>query len=213
MLEQELKNIWRNSSRAEKIKFDLSRLLIDLKGKMNRIEKSIRRRDKVEITVAILMIPIFGYFVYEIPFPLTKIGSILTIIWFVYLIFKLRDVKKHKPPVDLTLSFRKQLENQKAYMLQQARLLDTVLYWYLLPPLVANAILVLGLGDPAEYAWTNSLANKILPIPLMSKIVYLVFVAVLYAGILWINKRTVNKTFKPVIKEIERVQHQLESEQ
>ncbi len=150
MLEQELKNIWKNSSQAAKIKFDLSRLLSALNGKMNRIEKSIRRRDITETTVAILMIPVFGYFAYEIPFPLTKVGSILIIIWLGYLIFKLRDVKKHKPRVDLTLSFREQLENQKAYMLQQARLLDTVLYWYLLPPFIANAILVLGLGNPAE---------------------------------------------------------------
>lgn len=212
MLEQELKELWKNSSETEKIKFEMSRLLIDLKNRLSRIERSIRNRDKAEITTAILMIPIFGYFAYEIPFVVTKVGCILTMIWFGYLIFKLRNVKKHKLSINPALSFREQLANQKAYLLQQARLIDTVLYWYLLPPLVAHAILVLGLGDPAEYGWSNIIANEILPIPLINKIVYLIFAAVLYAGILWINKRTVKKNYKPVIKDIERVQHQLESE-
>lgn len=212
MLEQELKNIWRNSSRAEKIKFDLSRLLIDLKGKMSHIERSIRKRDIVESLAAIFVILIFGYFAYVIPFVVTKVGSIFIMIWGGYLIYKLRHVKKHKLPIDQALSFREQLENQKAYMLQQARLLDTVLYWYLLPPFIGNIIFILGLGDPVEYGWSHIFA-KILPIPLINKIGYLIFCAVLYAGILWINKHTVNKTFKPIIKEIERVQHQLESEQ
>lgn len=212
MLEQELKEIWRNSSETERIKFEMSRLLIDLKNKMSRLERFIRIRDISEITTAIIFIPIFGYFAYEIPFVVTKIGCIFTMIWFGYLIFKLRDVKKHKLSIDPALSFREQLANQKAYILQEARLIDTVLYWYLLPPLVAHAILVLGLGDPVEYGWSNTLTNEILPIPLINKIVYLIFCAILYAGILWINKRVVNKTYKPVIKDIERVQQQLESE-
>jgi len=211
MLEQELKEIWRNSSETEKIKFEMSRLLIDLKNKMSRIERYIRIRDILEITTAILFIPIFGYLAYEIPFVVTKIGCILLMIWFGYLIFKFRDVKKHKLPIDLALSFREQLANQKAYLLQEARLIDTILYWFLLPTLVAYSILVLGLGDPWEYGWSNILANKILPIPLINKIVYLIFCAVIFAGILWKNKRSVNKIYKPVIKDIERVQQQLES--
>jgi hypothetical protein len=213
MLEQELKEIWKNSSRTEKIKFETSRLMIDLNNRMSRIERSIRKRDIIEITTAILMIPVFGYFAYEIPFVVTKAGCILTMIWFGYLIFKLKDVKKHKLPINLALSFREQLANQKAYLIQEARLIDNVFYWYLLPPFVAHVIVVLGLGDPAEYGWSNIIANEILPIPLINKVVYLIFAAVLYAGILWINKRTVKKTYKPVIKEIERVQQQLESEQ
>jgi hypothetical protein len=212
MLEQELKNIWRNSSKTERIKFETSRLMIDLKNKINRMEKSIRNRDRVEITTAILMIPVFGYFAYEIPFVITKVGCILTMIWFGYLIYKLKDVKKHKLPINLALSFCEQLANQKAYLIQEARLIDNVFYWYLLPPFVAHVIVILGLGYPVEYGWSNIIANEILPIPLMNKIVYLIFVAVLYAGILWLNKRAVKKDIKPVIKEIERVQQQLESE-
>ena len=61
MLEQELKEIWKNSSQKEKIKFETSRLLIDLKSKMDHIEKAIHRRDRTEIAASIL-----GYYFLDI---------------------------------------------------------------------------------------------------------------------------------------------------
>jgi len=212
MLELKLKEIWKNSSQTEKIKFDSSRLLIDLKNNMNRLEKYIRIRDILEITTATVFIPIFGYFAYEIPFVVAKIGSILLMICFAYVIFKLRYVKKHKLSIDPTMSFREQLANQKAYIHQEARLIDTILYWYFIPFLVGFTIFVLGLGDPVEYGWSNIKANELLPIPLINKIGYLIFLTVIFTGISWMNKRRVNNTYKPIIKDIERVQQQLENE-
>jgi len=213
MLEQELKNIWKNSSKAERIKFETSRLMIDLNRKMNRVERTIRFRDIREIASSVLGIVLFGYFVYEIPFLLTKIASVFTIIWFAYVIYKFRATKKHQPSVNLALSFREQLKNQKANMIEQARLLDTVLYWYILPPFILNIIFIMGLGNPMEYSWSNTTANQLLPLTITYKIAYLIFIAVIYSGILWLNKRAVKKGINPVIKDIERVQQQLESEQ
>ena len=212
MLEQELKNIWKNSSKAEQIKFETSRLMIDLNRKMNRFEKTIRYRDMREISSSVLGILLFGYFVYAIPFLLTKIASFFTVIWFVYVIYKFRAVKKHKSPANLSLSFREQLEHQKVNMIRQARLLDTVLYWYLLPPFILNVIFIMGLGSPTDFSWSNSIANQLLPLTITYKIAYLLFIAVLYAGILWLNKRAVKKGINPVIKDIERVLQQLERE-
>ena len=198
MLEQELKDIWRNSSEAEKIKFEMSRLLIDLKSKVSRIERSIRIRDMADIITAILTIPIFGYLALEIPFVVSKIGCVLSMIGLAIIIFKLWDVKKHKIPVEPSLSFRKQLANQKAYLIQEAQLMSTIFYWGLLPGLVAHAILVLGLGDPMEYEWSNIIASQFLPVPLIYKIGYLLFCAILFAGIFWMNKRVVKKTLQPL---------------
>jgi len=60
MLEQELKKVWRelkeiwkNSSRAEKINFQMSRLMIDLKGKVSQFEKDSISRDLTKITTSI----------------------------------------------------------------------------------------------------------------------------------------------------------------
>ena len=220
MLEQELKEIWKNSSQTEKIKFETSRLLIELDAKMNRVEKVIRRRDINEISASIFGILLFGYFTYEIPFPLTKIACILSIFWFGYLIFKLGNNKSKKRPIDLALPIREQLDNQKGNMLKEAKLLDTVLYWYVLPPLIANVLFIWGFGDPEKHNWfpliVEKLASKnmlhLLPVSLKTKMAYFSGILMLNAFIVWINKRAANKTFKPIIKDIEKMQNQFDSD-
>jgi len=220
MLEQELKDIWKNSSQTEKIKFETSRLLIDLDGKMNGIQKGIRRRDFSEIAASVFGIFLFGYFLYEIPFPLTKIGCALSILWFVYLIFKLKNNKNQKYPDNLTLPLGEQLANQKKNMLREAKLLDTVLYWYVLPPLFSNLLFIYGFGDPITYDWSPLLIEKLtnenllyfLPISTKMKIIYLSSTILLNVFVIWINKRVATKTYKPIIEDIEKLQKQLNSE-
>jgi hypothetical protein len=212
MLEQKLKEIWKNSSQKEKIKFETSRLLIDLKSKMDHIEKAIHRRDRTEIAASIFGILLFGYFTYTIPFPVTKIASLLGAIWFCFVIYKFKNSQKKKLAEDLTLSFREQLKNEKAYMSQQARLLDTAACWYSIPPFIINILFVMGLGNPVKYGWSNIIVDKVLPLSPNIKIFILVGLAIFYGFTIWINKRAVKKNLKPVIKEIERIQHQLEIE-
>ncbi|WP_106793224.1 hypothetical protein [Aquimarina sp. Aq78] len=212
MLEKRLKEIWKNSSQTEKIKFDLSRLIIDLNDKTNNIEKAIRRRDITDFITTIISIPIFGYIAYIVPFPITKVGIILAMIGFVWGIIKRRNHNNNKKPIQLSLSFRAQLENQKANMLQEIRLLDTVLYWFIIPGFIPYAISIIGLGDPSEYGWSNTIINQVLPMPLMYKIVSLIFAIVVFAAIFWVNKRVIRKTLKPLIEDIDKVMHQLAHE-
>lgn len=210
MLEQELKDIWKNSSQVEQIKFDLSRLIMDLDRKMTRIEKVIRKRDFREIGAALIILPIFGYLAYEIPYPITRAASLLTIVWSLYVIYKFRSVQKRRREENLSLSFTQQLENQKANMMDQHRLLDTVLYWYVLPPYILNLVFIWSLGYPANIEWSGNLINH-LPMDLNSKIVLTIGLAVFNTFIVWLNKRAVKKTLNPLIADIERVQAQLES--
>lgn len=208
MFEQELKDIWKSAAQAEKIKFDLSRLLIDLNTKMKVLEKAIRKRDRREIAASFIGIPIFGYFAFSIPSIVTKIACVLGILWFCYVIYKLQRVKKNKIPIDLALPFRAQLENQKTNLLQQAKLLDTVLYWYVLPPFIMNIIFIMGLGGPEHFS-SLTLA-KAFPFS-TTKIGTLAGLAVFYTFIVWLNKRAVKKTLRPAIEDIDRVLHQLDS--
>jgi len=220
MLEQELKAIWKNASPIEQIKFKTSRLLIDLDAKMKHIEKGIKKRDLTETAASVFGIIAFSYLTYEIPFILTKIACGLNILWFAYLIYKLKDNKRKKQSIDITLPLREQLNMQKANMHKEVKLLDTVLYWYVLPPLFANALFIIGFKNPAQYNWapwiiekfTNENLLHLLPISLKSKIAYISGAIVFNAFVLWINKRTINKTCKPILKDIETLQQQLDQE-
>ena len=213
MIEQELKVIWSTSAQVEQIKFDTSRLLLNLKNKMSKMDRSLKFRDTLEIVIALFIIPLFGMMAYFIPFLLSKLGCLLIMAWAVYVIYKLRKTKKHKRPVDLSESLREQLEKYKIYIQKQAELIDSALYWYLLPPFVGITIMVVGvdvsalpLDFPDDPAKIFTLEKFILAM----KAGYLLFVILLYGMILWVNKRGVKKVFIPIIKDIEKAQKQLD---
>ena len=78
-------------------------------------------------------------------------------------------------------------------MSQQARLLDTIAYWYSIPPFIINILFLMGLGNPAEYGWSNRMSEKVLPLSPNIKIFTLVGLAIFYGFTIWINKRAVKK--------------------
>lgn len=210
MLEQELKEIWKNSSEAEKIKFDLSRLMMDLERKMNTIDREIRRRDRREIGTSAVAIPLFGFLAYEIPFPLSKVGIVLSMVWFAFVIYKLKSVQKYKRPIDCAMSFQEQLNVQKLHLKKQFDMINSILYWYLIPPFIFFTLTIIGFGDPSDYNWSSWLANKVFPFSLGEKIANVVICVLLYAAILWMNKNSAKTNLKPLIEEIDRVQAQLQ---
>lgn len=212
MTEQELKEIWMSSSQAERIQVDLSRLVMELKNKLNHIEKVIRNRDIREVIAAFITIPMFAYFAYDIPFPITRVASILTIVWSVYVIYRFRKLQLSKKNEDLTLPFKAQLEHQKSNMMAQHRFLDTVLYWYAGPPFLLNVAFILGLGNPEIFGYSSGLKEH-LPFDSGSKITLIVLLAAFYAFVVWLNKRAVKKTLNPLIADIQRIQDQLETEE
>ncbi len=209
MLEQELKDIWNNASQTAKISIETNQLVEELNNKVSRIQKKIRIRDIREMSASAIGILLFDYLLYEIPFPITKVACGLAIAWFVFVILKFKKSKTQNIKTDFSLSLTEQLNNQKTMMAQQANLLDTALYWYAIPPFIMNFIFILGLENPADYNWTNSIAAKILPLSSNLKIITLTGLALFYAFTFWVNKRALTKDVKPIIESIETMQQQI----
>ncbi len=212
MLEQELKNIWSNSSRTAKISIDISQLAEELNTKVNSIQKRIRSRDVREITASLIGMLIFGYLLYEIPFPITKVACSLSILWFAYVIYKSRKSKKQNSKTNLSLSITEQLAYQEITMQQQANFLDSAAYWYAIPSFVTNFIFIIGLENPTDYNWTNSLANSVLPLTDNFKIMTMVGLAFFYGFTIWINKRAASRDIKPLLKNIKVIQQQIKND-
>ncbi len=211
MLEQDLKNIWNNSSQTAQISIETNLLVKELNTKINRIQKNIRRRDIIEISASIIGILLFGFLLFEIPFPITKVACGLAMVWFVFVIFKFRKSKTQNIKTDFSLSMTEQLNNQKKMMVQQAKLLDSALYWYAIPPFIMNFIFILGLENPTDYNWTNSIAESFLPLTSNFKTVILAGLALFYIFTFWVNKRALNKDVNPIIKSIEKIQQQIKT--
>jgi positive regulator of sigma E activity len=212
MLEGELKDIWNNSSQPEQISIETKQLTEELNTKINSIQKKIRSRDIREISASVIGILLFGYFLFAIPFPITKVACGLAIAWFGFVILKFRKSKIQNTKIEFSLSVAEQLNSQKVIMLQQSSLLDSALYWYAIPPFIMNFIFILGLENPIDYNWTNSFAESILPLTSNLKILTLTGLAIFYAFTFWINKRALNKDVKPTIESIEKMQQQIKYE-
>ena len=212
MLEQELKNIWNNSSQTAQISIETNQLIIELSSKVNDMQKKIRIRDIREISASVIGIIIFSYLLYEIPFPVTKIACAFSIIWFVFVIYKFRKSKKQNRTNNLSLSMTDQLAQQEVIMQQQAVLLGSSAYWYSIPPFIINFIFIVGLKDPFDFHWTNSIAESILPLTVNLKTGTLIGLAFFYAFIIWINKRVVTKDINPLLKNIKTMQQQIKKQ-
>ncbi|WP_027077960.1 hypothetical protein [Maribacter antarcticus] len=212
MLEQELKDIWNNSSQSGQISIETKQLTEELSTKIKSIQKKIRSRAIKEISASIIGILIFGYLLFEIPFPVTKVACGLAIAWFVFVIVKFRKSNLQNTKTDFSLTIAEQLNNQKTMMLQQSNLLDSALYWYAIPPFIMNFIFILGLENPIDYNWTNSVAESLLPLTFNFKIGTLIGLALFYAFTYWINKRALNKDVKPTLESIEKMQQQIKNE-
>ena len=212
MLEQELKNIWTNSSQTEHISIETSQLIDELNAKVSRIQRVVRMRDTREISASVIGILIFTYFLYEIPFPITKLACVSSIIWFVYVIFNFRKSKAQNIASHLELSVKGQLSHQEDTMQHQADLLNSVAYWYAIPPFIINCVFLFGLGNPADYNWTNSLAETILPLTINLKIITIIGLTFFYVFIIWINKRAATRVFKPILEKVRIAQAQLDTD-
>jgi hypothetical protein len=211
MLEEEVKNIWNNSAQPAHIAIETSQLTKELNAKMTGIQKVIRVRDRREIVASLIGMAIFTYLLYEIPFPITKAACALSISWFAFVIFKLKKPTSQNTACPLGLSVKAQLAHHKDAMQYQADLLNTVAYWYAIPPFVTNCVFLLGLGNPTDYNWTNSLAESMLPMMSSAKISTIIGLTCFYGFVIWINKRAANNIFEPILENINTIQSQLKT--
>ena len=209
MLEQELKNIWKNSSKTAPISIETDRLVQEFATKMINIQKNIKKRDVREISASVFGILLFSVFAYEIPFPITKGSCFLSILWFFYVIYRFRKSNQQNSSEDLSLPLKEQLVHKKQLMQHQLKLLSSAGYWYAGPSFITNFIFIVGLGNPADYNWTNSIAENLLPLTFNAKLGTIIGLSFCYLLIIWVHKITAKKEVQPILKNIEIIQQQL----
>jgi Ca2+/Na+ antiporter len=209
MLEQELKNIWKNSSKTAQISIETDRLVKEFDTKMTNIQKKIRKRDVREISASVFGILIFSFFAYEIPFPITKFSCFLSILWFVYVIYKFRKSNQQNTSENLSLPLKQQLAHKKQLMHHQQKLLDSAGYWYAGPSFITNLIFIIGLQNPADYNWTNQIAESLLPLTVNAKAGTIIGLGIFYLLVIWVHKIAAKRDVQPILKNIEVIQQQL----
>ncbi len=212
MLEQELKNIWKNSSKTARISIETDRLVQEFDTNITNIQKKIRKRDVREISASVFGILIFSFFAYEIPFPITKFSCFLSILWFLYVIYTFRKSNQQNSSENLSLPLKEQLAHKKQLMQHQQKLLNSAGYWYAGPSFITNFIFIIGLRNPADYNWTNQIAENLLPLTVNAKVGTIIGLGIFYLLVVWVHKIAAKKDVHPILKSIEAIQQQIKNE-
>ena len=194
MIEDELIKIWQSSGSQERIKFEKSKLMIELQSSLKRLDKWWNYIELSETVLAVFGVLLSTFLLFKIPFILTKIALALMIICAVYLIIKYRGVKKFQPS-DLENNYLNYLKKNREYLQAQKRFLKTYFYWGILPVY------------PIMLLFTISVWEKV-PIHL----IVLINVAAIGIGIYgyFLNKKRVKREIIPRISGINELINQLE---
>ena len=187
MIEDELIKIWQSSPNQERVKFEKSRLMIDVQASLDRLHRKIKYRDLMEQIAIVLGSPVFIYYAFSIPFILTKIASVLIVVWGIYVFIRLRNAKKYKPGA-FSETYLVYLQKTRRYLEIQKQLLDNVLYWYVLPCMIL--ILLFTLGPGVSGRWPKIIQMGVILSGMAVAITYL-------------NKRAVKRQITPRLEKID----------
>ena len=194
MIEDELIKIWQSSSNQERIKFEKSKLMIELQSSLKRLDRWWNYIELSETVLAVFGVLLSTFLLFKIPFILTKIALALMIICAVYLIIKYRSVKKFQPS-DLENNYLNYLKKNREYLQAQKKFLKTYFYWGILPVY------------PIMLLFTISIWEKV-PVHM----IVLINVATIGIGIYgyFLNKKRVKREIVPRISGINELINQLE---
>lgn len=204
MIEDELIVLWQSSPKHEQIKFEKSRLMLEVQSSLDRFDKAVNRRDYIEIGAAIFVaIPLFAYQIYHQSNYVAKLGALWIVMYCFYVIYKLLVAKKSKP--EESDSYINYLKQSKTYLERQRNLLENIIYWYILPSLPGVVIMVTGMLELYRKSWQEIIGIKHLWI-----LSLLIVVTTISAYV--INKRAVKRQINPRIKKLDELIHLMENE-
>ncbi len=212
MEEQDVIQIWKRSSQKEEITIDAMALMKDFKQKMEFREDIVRKRDRKETFFAILGIFGFAILTARMWFSVPALGMLFIALTYCYYIYKLWSNRKSKYTENLFMSLKQQLENQKQFMINQAKLLNSVMYWALLPFFVGYMVVIWSVWD-LDTVNFSSFISSFYPEKLKSKIVYTTVFLIAFIYNYWTNKKAVKINWEPLIKQIDMILDNLKHEE
>ncbi|MEP1743793.1 MAG: hypothetical protein ABJI60_04070 [Kangiellaceae bacterium] len=195
----DLKTGWKTEVEKTGKQQDLTRLVESLEKETKKLDKSIKRRDIMEISIALLLIPVWAWKLFYSASLLQTIGLWIAIVACIYIPYKLlkaRQVESAKD--DSLLAF---LSVEKSKLEKQKELLETIAIWYLSPLMVA--IVLITAGSKVDDAGVPQISEQLM--------VYYLFCGVLYVGVYFLNKRAAKKKFAPLLDRVNQQIQELKS--
>ena len=145
MIEGELVKIWQSSNNQERVKFEKSKLIIELQSSLGRLHRWWKFLELVEVISVIIGILSFVFVAYWVPFTASKIASVLIIIFLINILIRVLGINKFRPS-DFEENYLEYLKKTRQYLEVQKKLLETSVY----------------LGNSAHISNTSALSYRFL---------------------------------------------------
>ncbi|MCJ8318616.1 MAG: hypothetical protein MJK12_03225 [Colwellia sp.] len=188
----DLKQGWREAVVSHASTDDLTEVIANLEKQTTKIDKEIKRRDLLEISIAVLLIPFWIYGLTNTVGIMQTMGLITAIISCIYIPYKLLNARKVSAVK--SSSIKDFLIREKQKVEQQKQLLESIVWWYLAPLTLSIILITLGSTATETSMFTiNDYLQK-----------YYFFLALLVVGVYFLNKRAAKKKFTPLLENIEQ---------
>jgi len=149
MNDEELKRLWRDQPLALPPDLTETTQLGALRKKMKWFDRAIRLRDLRETAAGLVVIAIFGYYFFQFPSALARLGCVMTILAALFTDFwalwNKRKSRREIPDASVMDSLRVELRKVDT----QIRLLRSVFWWYILPLLGGAGVFYFGINRNA----------------------------------------------------------------
>ncbi len=193
MILDEFRDEWRQDG-AGLDQDDAEELMEHVRQRAEALERTIRRRDRLETGMAAL-VSLFFLSQFGSAGPVTRVGILVTVAAAILIAVRLHRARAGAGAIDRGAPIVLWARRERDWVAGQIRLLQSVLWWYVLP-LMLGVILVFG------GAMGPGLATAL----------YSVGVAVFGAGVYWLNQQAVRLELLPRYRELDTLVHQFAEE-
>ena len=188
----DLKKDWDNEVVQVTDTQNLSNVIESLEKETTKLDKSIKRRDYLEISIALLLIPVWTWKLFYAASLMQTIGlwiAIFACLLIPYKLLKAKQVDTTKD--DSILSF---LNTEKNKLEKQKTLLESVAIWYIAP--LFTAIILITAGATVDASGIPQITEQLT--------IYYGCCVLLVVGIYFLNKRAVKKQLSPLLDNVNK---------
>ncbi len=187
MKDREMQNLWKSLSNFEWVKFDKSMLHKEVKQQCTVMEKQIKQRNRLEILVAVMLMPMAGMVAFLHQDFMVKTGALLMFPYLFTVIYKLLKVRKSRPMPESFVDNKTFIHQNLTYYNQEKNLLETVAVWYVMPAVICVSLILIGIGISGFKLYYS----------------FAIVIGMAYL-IIRVNKQAVSKKLNPLIDRLER---------
>lgn len=142
-MEEELIKIWQSSPNQERVKFEKSRLMLEVESHVVRFYKQIKNRDRMDMITIAPMVPVFTIYIFIVPSILSKIALGCFVLWVIYMLIRMRKAKRNRMD-NFTGTYLEYLLNTRQMLLQQKQIRDAVLNTSIIPFTIFASLFLIG---------------------------------------------------------------------